>query len=106
MTGDAHIMSWRLEKDGDKPPPPPPPDDPGEEHPSLQWLREKWDAGDTKKLERAVEFIRYCESLGKAGDVLLYVFKKTGQVITWASGVFAAWFVLSGNFWEWWNRKP
>lgn len=104
MTGDAHIMSWKLEKDGDQPPPPP--DDPGEEHPSLKWLREKWETGDTQKLEKVVDFVRYCESLGKAGDILLYLFKKTGQVIMWAGGVFGAWFFLSGSFGEWWNKKP
>jgi len=103
MTGDAHYMSWKLEKDGDQPPPPP--DDPGEEHPSLRWLREQWEKGNTKEIESAVEFVRYCKSLGRAGNVLMYLFKKSGQVILWASSVFAAWFVVSGNFVEWWNRK-
>jgi hypothetical protein len=106
MTGDgkAHLMSWKLEEDDTSPPPPP--DDPGEEHPSLRWLREQWAKGNTKELESVVEFWRYCRSLGRAGNVLMYLFKKTGQVIMWASGVFVAWFAMSGNFGEWWNRKP
>ena len=93
MTRDreAHYMSWKLEEDGPKPPP----DYPDEEkHPSLQWLREQWEAGNTQKLEEMVELWEVFERLGKFGQFLKKSAIILGRILVWFAGIVGAWWVI------------
>lgn len=79
----------------------PPPDYPGEEdHPSLVWLKEQWESGNTKKIEDMVELWTFFEMLGKIGRGLRRMAILLGKVLVWLSGLAAAWWILV----EQWHR--
>lgn len=105
MTGEdgkATYMRWKLEDDER---PPPPPDDPGEEHPSLKWLREQWEQGNTKKIEAMVAMWTTYETAGKVAKAIKTFSVWLGKIIMWASGVYASYLVLSGDLLKWWQSR-
>lgn len=73
----------------------PPPDYPGEEdHPSLVWLKEQWEAGNTKKLEDMVAVWNFLESLGAVGRWVRRMMILLGKILVWFSGLVAAYWVI------------
>lgn len=68
------------------------PDDEG--HPSLAWLREQWEAGNTKKLEEMVNLWEAFELMGRIGRVMRKGVIILGKVLVWFAGLVAAWWVI------------
>lgn len=78
---------------------PPPKDYPEDEsHPSLAWLREQWELGNTKKLEEMVELWRTFELLGKIGMGIRKVVLVLGKILVWFAGIVGAWWVVVEGF--------
>lgn len=67
---------------------------PDDNHPSLTWLREQWEAGNTQKLEQMVELWETFELMGRIGRVARKVVIILGKVLVWFAGLVAAWWVI------------
>lgn len=67
-----------------------PPDD----HPSLTWLREQWEAGNTHKLEQMVELWEAFELMGLIGRTARKAVIILGKILVWFAGLVAAWWVV------------
>lgn len=65
-----------------------------ENHPSLKWLREQWEAGNTKKLEEMVDLWETFELMGRIGRVARKTVIILGKVLVWFAGLVAAWWVV------------
>lgn len=79
----------------------PPPRDPmdGEDHhPSLSWLREQWELGNTKKLEDMVALWRTFELLGRIGRGARRLIIIMGKILVWFSGLVGAYWVIVEGF--------
>lgn len=75
----------------------PPPDYEGDDHPSLEWLREQWELGNTKKLEDMVELWKSFELLGRIGRGIRRAIIILGKILVWFSGLVAAyWIIIDG----------
>lgn len=66
-----------------------------EDHPSLVWLKEQWEQGNTKKIEDIVALWEFFEMLGKIGRVLRRGAIILGKVLVWFSGLVAAWWIIA-----------
>ncbi|MEY5061108.1 MAG: hypothetical protein RIS45_1029 [Planctomycetota bacterium] len=89
------MVRYKLDED---PPRPPPPDfDDEQDHPSLVWLREQWETGNTKKIEEMVELWNTFELLGRIGGWFRKTVIMCGHVLMWFSGlVVAYWAIMEG----------
>jgi hypothetical protein len=65
-----------------------------ENHPSLTWLKEQWEAGNTKKLEEMVDLWETFELMGRIGRVARKAVIILGKVLVWFAGLVAAWWVV------------
>jgi hypothetical protein len=68
------------------------PDD--ENHPSLKWLREQWEQGNTKKLEEMVDLWETFELMGRIGRGARRAVIILGKILVWFAGLVAAWWVV------------
>lgn len=74
----------------------PPRDHPEDEgHPSLTWLREQWDQGNTKKLEEMVELWETFELLGRIGRAMRKAVIILGKILVWFAGIVGAYWVVA-----------
>lgn len=65
-----------------------------DDHPSLTWLKQQWEQGNTKKLEEMVDLWETFELLGRIGRVMRKVVIILGKVLVWFAGLVAAWWVI------------
>lgn len=77
----------------------PPTDFPDDrDHPSLVWLKEQWELGNTKKLEEMVALWNVFELFGKVGRWLRRAAILLGKVLVWFSGLVAAWWIIAEGY--------
>jgi hypothetical protein len=72
----------------------PPQDYAPEDHPSLAWLREQWEQGNTKKLEEMVNLWETFELMGRIGRTARKAIIILGKILVWFAGLVAAWWVV------------
>lgn len=68
---------------------------PEDGHPSLVWLKEQWDAGNTQKLEEMVELWESFELMGRIGRGIRKVIIILGKVLVWFAGLVGAYWVIA-----------
>jgi len=65
-----------------------------DDHPSLAWLREQWEQGNTKKLEEMVNLWETFELMGRIGRGTRKAIIILGKILVWFAGLVAAWWVV------------
>lgn len=74
----------------------PPKDYPEEAgHPSLAWLREQWEQGNTLKIEEMVELWETFELMGRIGRGLRRCVLIIGRILVWFAGLVGAYWVIA-----------
>jgi hypothetical protein len=65
------------------------------DHPSLTWLKEQFEQGNTKKLEEMVELWETFELLGRVGRWIRKTLIVLGKILVWFAGLVGAYWVIA-----------